>query len=65
MELKVLGVLKGVQVAVCGMLCVDLNDDMWKILDTHFSYNEKLKDERNFYRTVQQVLKLWNIEILH
>ena len=37
-----------VQVAVCGVRCIDLNNDMLKILGSHFSYNEKLKEEKNF-----------------
>ena len=55
------GVLKGVQVAVCGMRCVNLKDDTLKILDTYFSYNEKMKEEKNFYTTmtnIQRVLKI-------
>ena len=43
-----IGVLKGVQVAVCGIQCVDLVLDTIKILGTHFSCNEKLKEENNF-----------------
>ena len=39
-------VLKGVQVAVCGMHCIDLNIDTLKTLGTHFFYNEKLKEEK-------------------
>ena len=59
-----IGVLKGFQVAVSGMRCVDLKNDTLKILGTHFSYNEKLKEERNFYTIVtniQQVLKIWKM----
>ena len=36
-------------------------NDILKILGTHFSYNEKLKEEKNVYTTVtniQRVLKL-------
>ena len=40
------GVLKVVQVAVCGMRCIDLNNDTLKILGTRFSYNEKLIEEK-------------------
>ena len=57
-----IGVLKGVQVTVCGMHCTDLNIDTLKILGTHFSYNEKLKEEKHFYKTVtdmEQILKIW------
>ena len=53
--------------AVFGMRCVDLKNDTLKILRTHFSYNEKLKDERNFYTAVtniQQALKIWKMRNL-
>ena len=36
-------VLIDIQVAVCGMHCVDLKDDALTILGTHFSYNKKKK----------------------
>ena len=45
---------------VCGMRCIDLNIDTLKILSNHFSYNEKLKEEKKFYKIVtnmQRVLK--------
>ena len=32
--------------AVCGLHCIDLNNDTLKLLGTHFSYNEKLKEEK-------------------
>ena len=41
--------------------------DTIKILGTHFSYNEKLKEERNFYLIIantQRVLKLWKLRNL-
>ena len=63
-EITGIGVLKGVQVAVCGMRCVDLKNDTLKILGTHFSYNEKLNKGINFYATVtniQRVLKIWKM----
>ena len=47
-EIRGIGVLKRVQ---CGKRCVDLKTDTLKILGTHFSYNEKLKEEKNFYTT--------------
>ena len=54
-EITGIGALKGVQVAVCGMRCVDLKNHTLKILGTYFSYNEKLKEERNFYTTVTNI----------
>ena len=46
------------------MRCVDLKNDTLKILSAHFSYNEKLKEKKNFYTTVtniQRVLKIWKM----
>ena len=53
--------------AVCGMRFIDLNIDTLKILGTHFSINEKLKEEKNFYKIVanmQRVLKIWKMRKL-
>ena len=36
-EIAGIGALKGVQVAVCGMKCIDLCNEAIKILDTYFS----------------------------
>ena len=47
-EIPGTGALKGVQVAVCGIKCVDLNNDTLKILGTHFSYYEKQNNEKTF-----------------
>ena len=63
-EIAGVKVLKGVQVAVCGMRCIDLNSDMLKILGTHFSYNKKLKEEKKNFKSltdIQLVLKLWKM----
>ena len=49
-EISGIGTLEGVQVAVCGERCIDLNIDTLKIFVTHFSYNEKLKEEKNSVR---------------
>ena len=53
--------------AVCGTRCVDLKIDTLKILGTHFSYNKKLEDEKNFYTAVtniQHILKIWKMRNL-
>ena len=69
-EIAGIRVLKGIKVAVCGMQCVDLvkTKITIKILGTHFSFNERLKeDERNFCLIIannQRVLKLWKLRNL-
>ena len=53
--------------AVCGLRCVDLNDDTLKTLGTHFSYIEKLKEGKKIYKTVtdiQRVLNIWKMRNL-
>ena len=44
-EIEGIGVLKGVQVALCGMQCIDLNESTIKILGIHYSYNKTLENE--------------------
>ena len=58
-EIAGIGALKGVQVAVCGLRCIDLNNDTLKIVGTHFSYNEKLQEEKNFYKTVTDIQRVY------
>ena len=56
------GVLKRIRVAIYHMRCIDLDKNTLKILVTHFSYNEKFKEVKKFYKTVtdiQWVLKIW------
>ena len=54
-EITGVGVLKRIQVAVCGMRCIDLNKDPLKILGIYFSYNEKLKEEKKNFTQLQQI----------
>ena len=52
---------------VCGIQSVDLVLDTIKILGTHFSYNEKLKEEINsclIIANIQLLLKLWKLQNL-
>ena len=59
-----MGVLKGVQVAVCGIKCIDLRNEAIRILGVCLSYNQKIKDEKNIYNIVsniQRVLNLWGM----
>ena len=53
--------------AVCGIQCLNLVLDAIKNFGTHFSYNEKLKEERYFcliIGNIQRVLKLWKLRNL-
>ena len=66
-EVAVIGALKGVQVAICGMNCIDLCNEVIKILGTYFSRNNTMKEESNFFKVVsnvQTVLKLWRFRNL-
>ena len=42
-EIAGIGVLKGVQMVICGMSCIDLFSEAIKILGTYFSYNSRVK----------------------
>ena len=50
-----IGVLKSVNVALCGMKCLDLTKECIKVLGVHISYNRKLQDDKNFCDTVQNI----------
>ena len=66
-EVAGIGVLKGVQVTVCGIKCIDLRNEAIKILGVYFSYNQKIKDDKNFYNiisNIQGVLNLWRMRNL-
>ena len=55
-KIAVMQALKGVQVAACDMGCIDLCSEVIKILDTHFSYNSKIK-QCNFLFALILLLK--------
>ena len=62
-----IGVLKGVQVALCGMKCVNLNNETVKILSVHFSYNKNLKQDKFFSEhilKIESILNIWRIRQL-
>ena len=46
-EIATISTMKSVNVAVCGMKCVNLTKETEKILGVHFSYNKKLENETN------------------
>ena len=51
-------VLNGVQVALCGMKCVNLNKEIMKMLGVHFPYNANLEKDKNF---CEHIFKMENI----
>ena len=60
-EIAGIGVKKGIKVALCGMECIDLMDDIVKILGIYFSYNKKIEPKKNFLThivKIQNILKL-------
>ena len=61
-EIAGIGVLNGVQVALCGMKCVNLNNETVKTLGVHFPYNKNLEQDKNFCEhivKIENILKLW------
>ena len=66
-EIAVIGVVKSVKVALCGMKCLDLTKECIKVLGVHISDNRKLQDDKNFCDTVKyisNVIKLWRMRHL-
>ena len=66
-EIAGIGIKKGVKMALCGMNCIDLTEDVIKILGIYFSYNKKLELEKNFLNhiaKIQNILKLWKLRNL-
>ena len=59
--------LKGAKLALCGMKCVNLNNDVIKILRLCYSYDKKLENEKNFLNHIiklQNVLNTWRMRNL-
>ena len=66
-EITGIGILKGVNVALCGMKCLKLTKETVKILDVRFSYNKKLEHGMNFQNhivKIESVLRLWRMRNL-
>ena len=66
-EVAGIGNLKGVEVADCGMKCINLTRDTTKILGVHFSYNIERRNDKNFMtiiENIQNVLKVWRMRSL-
>ena len=66
-KLRVIGVLNRVQVALCGLKCVNLNNETLKILDVYFWYNKNLEQDKKFLEYIaktENILKLWHMRSL-
>ena len=53
--------------ALCGMECIDLMDEVIKILGIYFYYNKKLEQEKkilNHIVKIQNILELWKLRNL-
>ena len=53
--------------AVCGMKCIDLRNEVIKILGVYFLYNQKIKDDKKFCNIIsiiQRVVNLWRMSNL-
>ena len=51
-EVAGIGSLKEVNMAACCIKCIDLTTEIIKILGAHFSYNQKLKTQKNFVKSI-------------
>ena len=54
-EIAGTGVLKEVQIALCGMECVNLKTNTIRILGIHFSYNRSLENDKNYGRYIIKI----------
>ena len=66
-EVAGIGPLKAVNVALCGIKCLNLMKETVKILGVHFSYNKKLEHEMTFQSRIvktESVLRLWRMRNL-
>ena len=62
-----IGVLNGVQLALCGIKCVNLNNETVKILGINFSYNKNIEQDKTFSEhilNIKSILKLWRMRQL-
>ena len=50
------GVLKGVQMALCGIECVKLKTNAVKILGIYFLYNSRLENDKKYMIKVEELL---------
>ena len=61
-EILGIGILNEIQVALCGMKCVNLNNKTVNILGVRLSYNKNLEQDKNLCEhtvKIENILKLW------
>ena len=66
-EVSGIGVLKGVNTALCGVKNVDLTKDCIKILGFYFSYNAMLSRDKNFLSVIKKIentIRVWKMRWL-
>ena len=66
-EVSGIGILKGVNTALCNVKNVNLNTDSVKILGFHFSYNFNLSCDKNFISIIKKInntLRVWSMRQL-
>ena len=60
-EIVSIGVLNRIQVGLCSMKCVNLNNQTAKIFGVHFSYNKNLEQDKNFSQHIVKNRELLKI----
>ena len=66
-EVSGIGVMNGVQTALCNVKNVNLKTDSIKILGVHFSYNKTIYESKNFVSVIckiENMLKAWKMRSL-
>ena len=53
-----IGVLKNVNVTLCGMKNISLAKESIKMLGVHISYNKKIQDDLNFTKTSKNLCNI-------
>ena len=56
-----MGTLKRVKMAVCGIKCIDLTTETIKTLGVYFSYNQKLQIQKDFVKSIINMLNVLNL----
>ena len=63
-EICGIGVKRGDEIALCGMKCVDLENDSIKILGVHYSYNDEIVKSKNYLEvieSIENVISVWRM----